>query len=136
MEREGMSITEFSEAIVKASAPSVVSFSDDLAPRPPSILTRFPYIGREWLYYGQGGRRQVRAIPKSKNESNADTSLSTPLVKIIPDAAAAGKLSGYGKSSPTASPPFDYLPTKPTRVTTTNSTSESLYGRRHHQRHR
>lgn len=114
MEREGMSITEFSAAIGVSFSTISRIFQRRSRPKDRTlekILTRFPYISRPWLYHGEGDAIKADLPSQEKEiESNADFYIPQHSieVKIIPDAAAAGTLSGYAESVTDNLPTFSF----------------------------
>lgn len=68
------------------------------------IYDRFPEYGRAWLFYGQGEAYIKPKVPQTSGDGvttaepyNVEATMTFP---IIPDTAAAGRLSSYGDPDP------------------------------------
>ncbi|MDO5035673.1 MAG: helix-turn-helix domain-containing protein [Porphyromonas sp.] len=113
MDREGLSVREFSSEIGVSESTVRRIFQNESRPKNRTldrILARYPYISREWLYYGEGEAvapaYRISQPASGKMHSNAQPYLvnHTLSAVVIPDAAAAGALSGYAESVLTGLP--------------------------------
>ncbi|MBR8702738.1 helix-turn-helix transcriptional regulator [Porphyromonas levii] len=109
VQQEGMPIPEFAKAIGIGSPSTIYRILQNKT-KPSNttlnlILDRFPEYGRSWLLHGKG----EAYIKPPKEEGTAVSAQGNAIpfkvenlmeFAIIPDAAAAGRLTGYGDPNP------------------------------------
>lgn len=106
--QEGMPIPEFAKAIGIGSPSTIYRILKNQT-RPSNstlnlILDKFPEYGRSWLLHGKGEpyiKPKIEIVGKDI-KGNATPMKVENLMEfaIIPDAAAAGRLTGYGDPNP------------------------------------
>lgn len=110
IEKEELSIQEFAKEI-GLSSPSTIYRIIASGARPHNstlqkILDRFPLYGKEWLFEGTGEAYVPPEKEANREKQPAESSAEPYEVKemmqfpVVPDAAAAGRLSGYGDPDP------------------------------------
>lgn len=110
MEQEGMDVQQFAKEI-GMTHPSTVYRALQGKTRPSNntmqlIYERFPEYGREWLLWGRG-KAYLKPHTDSQPDAPSFNHSAVPYqvqqmmeFPIVPDAAAAGRLSGYGDPDP------------------------------------
>lgn len=108
VQQEGMPIPEFAKAIGIGSPSTIYRILQNKTKPSNStlslILDKFPEYGRSWLLHGKG---EPYIKPKKTEAPDPVKGNATPYkvenlmeFAIIPDAAAAGRLTGYGDPNP------------------------------------
>ncbi len=108
LNQEQLSVQDFAKEIGMTN-PSTIYRTLHEKTRPSDntlqmILDRFPEYGKRWLFYGQGTPyiKPQGLSPEALRKSTAelyhiDETMTFP---VIPDVAAAGRLTGYGDPDP------------------------------------
>lgn len=109
IEKEEMTIQEFAQEIGLTSPSTIYRIIGSKA-RPHNstlqkIIDRFPLYGKQWLFEGTGeayvpptkAEKEAVAQEDSAEAYEVQDMMSFP---IVPDAAAAGRLTGYGDPDP------------------------------------
>lgn len=104
IEQEGYNVQDFAKEI-GLTHPSTIYRALQNKTRPSNntmqmIYDRFPQYGKEWLYWGKG-EPYIKPLAKLEAKSAEPYKIEELMAfPVVPDAAVAGRLTGYGDPDP------------------------------------